>query len=193
MKIVPIVEGHGDCEAVPVLLRRLVVAAGHHAEIVRPIRIPKSKLLKEAELRRAIQMAAKHAGAGDAILVLLDADADCPATLGPQLRAWARDERKDRRITVVLAQREFEAWFLAATTSLIDARKLPEGTTPPASPESISDAKGWLSSAMGRRYSETIDQPAFAAICDLAAAATCASFAKLQRAVLTMLRDTSEA
>lgn len=187
MKIVPIVEGHGEVQAVPVLLRRLAAAAGAHVEVSRPIRQPKGRLVKEPELRRAVALAAKQSGADDGILVLLDADTDCPAQFGPQLLAWARAERGDRRIAVVLANREFEAWFLAATDSLVVAGKLPAGTAPPRNPEAIADPKGWLSTAMGRRYSETIDQPAFAACFDLAAARSCLSFAKLTRSVAALL------
>jgi hypothetical protein len=181
MKIVPIVEGHGEVEAVPVLLRRLAAEAGTFVDVGRPIRHPKGKLVKEAELRRAVAFAAKQTRVGDGILVLIDADADCPAEFGPRLRNWAMAERGDRRIAVVLASREFEAWFLAATRSLVANGKLPDGIAAPAEPEKVGDPKGWLSTAMGRRYSETIDQPAFAAKFDLSAARRCASFDKLVR------------
>jgi len=45
------------------------------------------------------------------------------------------------------------------------------------------DPKGWLLSAMGRRYSETIDRPGFAASFDVLAARNCESFDKLVRDV----------
>lgn len=152
MRIVPIVEGQGEVEAVPVLLRRFAAALGVNVDVARPIRQP-----------------------------------DCAATLGPQLLAWSRAERADRRIAVVLAQREFEAWFLASTTSLIERGKLLATVEAPADPESVADPKNRLSEAMGRRYGETIDQPALAAIFDLVAARRCASFDKLARDVEAML------
>ena len=139
MRIVPIVEGHGEVSAVPVLLRRLAAATGANVEVSRPIRQPKGRLVKESELRRAVALAAKQTGTDDGILVLLDADSDCPAQFGPQLLAWARAERGDRRIAVVLANREFEAWFLAAADSLVVAGKLPAGTAPPNTPETFAD------------------------------------------------------
>lgn len=187
MKIVPIVEGHGECEAVPVLLRRIAAAAQHQVEIARPIRQPKGRLLKEPDLRRAIGLASFQTQPGDGILVLLDADDDCPAEQAPRLLQWARTERADRRIAVVFAQREFEAWFLAASRSLVAAGKLPAGTSAPPDAQAIADAKGWLSQAMGRRYSPTLDQPAFAAIFDLGTARACSSFDKLVREVAAML------
>jgi hypothetical protein len=188
MKIVPIVEGHGEVEAVPVLLRRLAEANDTFVEVARPIRQPKGRLVKEAELRRAVALAAKQTGAGDGILVLLDADADCPAEFGPRLLAWARAERADRRIAVVFAHREFEAWFLAATSSLVAQGKLPVGVEAPAAPEAVADPKAWLSAAMGRPYSETIDQPAFTALFDARAARRCGSFDKLAREFEAMVR-----
>lgn len=81
----------------------------------------------------------------------------------------------------VLANREFEAWFLAATRSLVASGKLPVGVDEPREPESVADPKGWLSTAIGGRYSETIDQPSFAAMFDLAEARCCGSFDKLVR------------
>lgn len=180
-RIVPIVEGHGEVEAVPVLLRRLAADLGTWLDVARPIRIPKGKLVKEGELRRAVQLAGRLSAPGDAILVLLDADEDFPAQLASELRVWASSERGDRRISVVFAKREFEAWFLAAAESLVARKRLATGVTPPADPEAVSDAKGWLSRAMGRHYSETLDQPALAAEFDLVAAGRCPSFAKLRR------------
>jgi hypothetical protein len=187
MKIQPIVEGHGDAAAVPVLLRRLLERRGSYAEVKRPLRVPKSQLVREPDLRRVVQLAAKYTGPGDAILLLADADDDCPATLGPRLLEWARAERPDRRIGVVLATREFEAWYLAAIPSLVRSGKLPATTETPATPETIRDAKGWLSRQMQRRYSETVDQPAFAAQFDLEAALGCRSFDKLRREVDALL------
>ena len=43
MKVVPIVEGQGDVEAVPVLLRRLVAEAGVPAAVGRAIRVPRGR------------------------------------------------------------------------------------------------------------------------------------------------------
>ena len=99
------------------------------------------------------------------------------------------DMAKANRIAVVLAHREFEAWFLAATSSLVAQGKLPVGVEAPAAPEAVADPKAWLSAAMGRRYSETIDQPAFTALFDARAARRCGSFDKLVREFEAMVRS----
>ena len=106
----------------------------------------------------------------------------------PKLLAWAVSERSDRGIAVVLATREFEAWFLAAAESLAAAGKLAAGTVAPPDPESVNDPKGWLGQRMGSRYSEPRHQPALAAMFDLVAARSAPSFAKLEREVDRLLR-----
>jgi len=187
MKIAAIVEGHGDEPALRILLRRLAERKGAVVELLRPIRQSRGRLVKRAEFVRAIDLAAKQTRQGDGILVLLDADEDCPAELAPRMLAWARQARADRQIAVVLAKREFEAWFLGAAESIAGTRGLARGTKSPLDPEAIRGAKGWLSERMGRRYSETIDQPAFAATFDLDAARRCDSFDKLVRDVERLL------
>jgi hypothetical protein len=190
MRIQSIVEGHGEMSAVPVLLRRLTISARQPVEVLRPIRRPRSTLVKQDGLQRAIELAAKYVSRNDAILVIFDADGDCPAELAPRLLAWARAARPDRRTAVVMANNEFEAWFLAAAESLAVAGKLAHGTSSHPDPESVRDAKGWLSAHMSRRYSETIDQPAFAAGFDLASGRSTPSFLKLEREVEWLLRAT---
>ena len=99
--------------------------------------------------------------------------------------------RSDRRIRVVLAQREYEAWFLAAADSIAGHRELAGDTTAPADPESVRDAKGWLTSRMppGRAYRETRDQPALTMMFDLDQAKRGAqSFDKLWRTVVDLMR-----
>ena len=51
-RVACVVEGHGERDAVPVLLRRIAqrVAADAELQIARPIRVPRSKLLKAGEL-----------------------------------------------------------------------------------------------------------------------------------------------
>jgi hypothetical protein len=84
--IIPIVEGHGEVQAVPVLLRRMAEALGvYNATVAKPIRCPRQKLVKGGELERVIELAArKVAGAGQ-IIILVDSESDCPSRL---LKKW---------------------------------------------------------------------------------------------------------
>jgi len=190
-RIVSIVEGHGDRLAINGLLRRIAARKSPDLtlDLPKPIRVPKSRLLKSGELERAVELAARQSGEAGTILILLDADDDCPAQKGPELLARAVRARPDRKVRVVLAKREFEAWFLAAARSISGKRGLVPDLVPPAAPEEIADAKGWLShnSVAGRTYHQTIDQPALVEIFDLDEARAADSFDKLWRDVINLL------
>lgn len=185
-----IVEGHGEVEAAPLLVRRLLEASGtFNPDIRRPLRLPKGKMLKEGELERAVDLMARKTAPHGALLVLLDADADCPRTLGPCLLQRAERARGDRPIRVVVAKHEFETWFLAAAESLRGQRRLPTDLLPPPDPEAIQNPKGWLGDRMPRGYSETLDQPAFASVFDLQAAKVLPSFDKLVRDLVWLVHE----
>lgn len=182
--VVSIVEGDGDVAAVPVLLRRVAAWLSPHlpAAISRPIRVRRDRFLnREEEFRRHLLLAAAKCGDEGWILVLLDADDDCPAELGPRVLERAREVVPHRAVSVVLAKREYEAWFLAAVDSLHGQRGLAFARPLELDPESQRDAKGWLGARMaGGRYRETTDQPAFSALMDLGMAREASrSFRKL--------------
>lgn len=190
-----IVEGHGEVSSVPILIRR--IAALHQpsmlVEAPRPLRAPADRLRRHGELERYVELAARSVGPSGGVLVLLDADddADCPARLGPELLARCVAQRGDMPISVVLAKREFEAWFLAAAASIAGRRGLSSDLIGPARPEEVRGAKEWLRRHMGpgATYAPTQDQPALAAIFDFSmAAATSPSFARFHREVLRLLQ-----
>jgi len=186
IKIGLVVEGHGDVEAAPILFRRI----GHDIDptvpldVQQPIRRPRSSLVRTAagELERAVELAALKARPRGGVFVLLDSDDDCPATLAPPLLARAEPAGMGLPVFVILPQREFEGWFLAAAESIRGKRGLPADLAPPHNPEEIRGAKDWLRERMrGHVYSETIDQPALAAIFDLNQARGAKSFDKCYR------------
>lgn len=190
-----IVEGEGDVEALPVLLRRMVplFKPGQRFEILRPIRVNKSKLLRAGELERTVELAARKLESEGAILILVDADDDCPAEIGPELLLRARSARSDIPIRMVMAKREFEAWFLAAAASLRGERDLGSDLVAPETPEEIRGAKEWLSERMhDKRYSPTLDQPALAARMDLDQARNASSFDYLWRKVDELVETAAE-
>lgn len=189
-----IVEGHGDVKAVPILLRRIAAEMdpGIQLKISPPLRVPRDKLIKSGEIERSVDLAARKAQAQGGVVVLVDSEDDCPAQLGPQLLQRARQARSDVPVAVVLAKHEFEAWFLGAAESLRGKRGLVNDLAPPANPEAIRDAKGWLSDRMasGGKYRETLDQPALTADFDFSKCRTAArSFDKCQREVTKLLNE----
>lgn len=190
MRLACLVEGHGEVEAVPVVLRRLAASWQAALEVDKPLRFPKQRLLgRQGELERAVQLAALRAGPGGAILILLDADDDCPAIRAPELAERAQLSSR-LPIGVVLAKREFEAWFLAAADSLSGYRGLPHGLTPPEDPETIRGAKEWLDHRMRPHgYAPAIDQAALASRFDMALARQRSpSFDKFCREVERLVR-----
>jgi len=191
VKIAAIVEGYGECEAVPILIRRIAldIAPNFVPKVLSPFRVPASRLSKEEELERTVVLAANKLQARGGIVIIIDCDDGCPAQDGPALLKRAVAVRNDIPISVIFAKREFEAWFLAAADSLRGRRGLPNNLKPPEYPESIRGAKEWLSRQMpsGGSYKETTDQPALTALFDMSAARTADSFDKCYRDVRQML------
>ncbi|MDQ3621561.1 MAG: hypothetical protein M3463_03605 [Verrucomicrobiota bacterium] len=97
------------------------------------------------------------------------------------MSARAAAVHDDVPIVLALAHREYETWFLAAARSLRSKGSLPADLDPPAAPESIRDAKGWLSARMPAAYNEPNDQPAFTREFSFDEAAAVPSFAPLRR------------
>lgn len=197
--IVSIVEGHGEVRAVPELIRRLAHGQGRYdLHVPPPVRCPRSKIIRsstsvdEHELGRAIELAAMKIPSREdgAILVLLDADASCPRSVGENIQLLARRVRGDVRCGVVLAKWEYEAWLIAAIESLRGKHGILPDAAQPNCPEEIQDAKGYLTDRMipGMKYSETVDQVALTAIFDLVQAETCRSFRKLRTEIDKLLR-----
>lgn len=185
MIIHPIVEGQGEEEAVPLLLRRLRDAAQiWDLEVGRPIRQRRGQLVKKDTLQRAVRLATVREDCAG-ILVLFDADDDCPAELAPTLEAWAREAADGKPCTVVMANREYEAWFLSGVEALRGVcRIVPEAESHP-DPESVRGAKEEIEKRMpsGASYSPPVDQAKLTAHLDLERAyRSCRSFRKLVNA-----------
>lgn len=169
--VATIVEGDGEVAAVPILLRR--INEWSTPEILLqappPIRVRRDRFLnREEEFRRHLLLAAAKCGEDGWILVLLDADDDCPAELGELIQKRAQECVPHRRISVVLANREYEAWFIAAAESLNGSRRFSFNPKEHTDAEKPRNAKGWVAEHMtGGTYRETTDQPAFSALMDL--------------------------
>jgi len=142
MIIQPIVEGQGDEAAVPLLLRWLRdEAQAWGLEVGRPHRRRRKLLVKKDSLQSALRVAALRENCA-AILVLFDADDDCPKELAPTLEEWAREAAGGKPCAVVMANREYEAWFLASIEALRGWGAILPDATSHHEPEVPRDAKG---------------------------------------------------
>jgi hypothetical protein len=180
--VASIVEGNGEVAAVPVLLRRLAAWLTPQTAVQPspPIRVRRDRFLhREEDFRKYVLLASAKAGKVGWILIILDADDDCPAALAPRIAEQAKTLVGHTRVSVVLPAREFEAWFIASGRSL-DGKRGFNLDAVPADPEIYRDAKGWLHARMKDGYRQVTDQPAFSAGMDLEQArANSRSFRKL--------------
>lgn len=185
-KLVPIVEGDGETTAVPVLLRKIL----HQAERY-DIQIAHAKnangrgnLTKEGGLERFIRYAWKERDCG-AILVLMDADKDCPLTLARDFSGRVEAMGVLFPVMIVLTKRMYEAWFIASISSIAGHLDLPAGLQPPSDAEAVVNPKRWIEQHFpaGRAYKETQDQEAMTRLLDLSQARSTRSFRRLHHAV----------
>ena len=169
-RIALVVEGQGDVEAAPVLCHRILrdlIGTSDWFFNRQPVRRPRSTLVDERSpsprrtahpsgLEKALAIA--HASAADAILLLCDADDDCPATFGPSCPTLFR--RGDRTVPVrsVMACREFESWFLWTPSGNRKAHSNPE-RHPRGAKEALRNRDG--------AYSPRVDQVELARSLDL--------------------------
>jgi len=186
VKIYPIVEGHGEVQAVPVLLRRLLSQAQcHRVDVGRPILRTQAQFRSQEEIQKAVRLALLQPDCA-AVVILFDGEDDCPKDAAEKVRAWARGAAGQIPCDVVIAYREYETWFLAAVESLRGKCGISDVAAAPDNPESRRDAKGALEEFMPERraYSETLDQPAMSAVFDMGRAhRRSRSFRKLVKAV----------
>jgi uncharacterized protein DUF4276 len=121
-RLVCVVEGKGDVEALPNLCSRVRDYLGATDWFVdpQPVRQPRGSLVDEARpspnrpcrtdgAGRAVQLALSRPA--DGILLTCDADDDCPAVWGPSAKEVVTRRAQGDAVMVV---REYEAWLLHA-------------------------------------------------------------------------------
>ena len=161
--IQPIVEGDGEVEAVPVLLRRLAGEFGvAHVPLGRPIRKSRGQLIKREEMEKTIELARRQPGCR-AMLILFDADDSCTKTESAPLQAQATSLARQLPCPLIIANKEYESWFLASLEELSSSGSL----SYPNNPDQKRGAKEELERQLGIYYNERADQPKFTAIINL--------------------------
>jgi hypothetical protein len=172
--IVPVVEGFGEERAVPILVRRWL----HYRRFDRWFDVPdfavnakgcgRLKTTFDPERHLGIEHYVRAAlrARADAVLVVLDADDEClhrgPGQgLGPELLARARATAGEVPVSVVVANRTYEAWLLAGRTALfrceIVRRDAPLREI--SDPEAHAGSKGVITEFIDDVYSPPLHQP----------------------------------
>jgi len=190
--IQPIVEGQGEVQAIRILLEHLLTALSIYAlGINRPLRHPRPQMVREQDLKRLLQVARSNPQ-NQAILIMFDSDDDCARSIVPKMAQWAKEEIADLPCAIVLARREYEAWFLASIESLRGKCRIRDNATYPGNPEAKRGAKEQLCKFMPRNrpYDETADQPSLTAAFDLGMAyKRASSFRKLVKELCHILKE----
>ena len=178
--IAPIVEGHMEQGCIERLLQRIwqeLLLSPERLQVTKPIRGNRDSLIHTngAALTGKVEEAwitirgatRKDPQAREFLLLLLDAESDCPMELAPRLLETARRARSDADIGCVLAKRMLENWIVAGAATLGGVQNLPAELQPPDNPEDRSGAK-WLNDQIrsknrARKYDKAIDARKFVA------------------------------
>ena len=190
-RIVPIVEGHGEIEAAPLLIRRVLQERFNEYgfQVSRVKRLKRHRI--QSDLPKMLHLAALDAIDG-AIIVLVDADRCCAQELAAEMSQIAEEQNLYCPVAIVCPNAEFEAWFIASIDTMrgepIGRREaiVESSANCPANVEDIRDAKGWLSEHMlgNMVYKPTQDQAPLAAMIDIELASNRSrSFKRLCHAV----------
>ena len=193
LRVAVIVEGHGEVDAAPILIRRIwteLLGSDDPIDILTPNRDSQGKLLGEDGLKKKVlechkRLAQRKDGYHGLILILIDTEKrGCPKDQAPQLLAWAKEARSDADIACVMPNPMLETWFAASASSLAGYNGLPNPLPTPENPEGKRLGKAWLKRLFvnPRKYSETVDAPKLAARVNLTdCRKNSASFDKLRR------------
>lgn len=175
-RLVPIVEGKGEIEATPLLIRKVL----HEHLMAYDIDVRKAisangrgQLTREDGVERFVKLAIRHE-ACDGVLILLDSDSDCAVNLARGLADRIRSMNFSIPTSIAVACREYEAWFLASLDTLcgrlIGGRPgIPAGTVFEGDVDAARNPKGWLERHFpeGRAYKETQDMASLTERLDL--------------------------
>ena len=192
--LIVIVEGDGEVEAAPLLLRRILHEHFDRADFTQF----KSKnahgrenLLKPGGLEKYLNYA--RIDGCDGLVVLLDSEVEhknCPPGLARSLSQRAKNLGLPFPVVIVCAAAMYEAWFLASIHTLADNFDLPPDTVFDGDVEQVNNPKNWLTNYMTRTsiYKETTHQVSMTAAIDmLAVQKNSRSFRRMLHAVEELL------
>jgi hypothetical protein len=177
--IVPVVEGQTEQGCVERLLHKVwhnLLCRPERLQVVEPFRGQRDGLvhasgvvLTDAVRKAFVKLKAKAKKDADArllVLILLDAEGDCPAQLAPRLLDVGRKALPEGTpVSCVLAKRMLENWIVAGASTLAGVNDLPD---PLPARDQFEERSGaaWLEAQLrsknkSRKYKKTVDAEAF--------------------------------
>ena len=172
-RLVLFVEGDGETDAVPALVKRLLAQKGDWSDVLlddKPFRVGSvDKLVKDDfhNWKRYLGASLKRSNVGGVLLILdgdiakLGGKAFCAADAARSLARAATGVGAGQTfsVAVVFARQEYETWLIAGIASLA-GKHLPDGRrihsnakAPPGDLEAgPRDAKGWLRTIVDGGY-----------------------------------------
>src|SRR6266545_946524 len=198
--ILPIVEGQTEQKFLERLLHRVwreLLCRPERLQIVEPFRghrdalvHPNGQVLGDSLQKALLKLKArtrKEPEAQSLLLILLDAEGDCPATLAPRLLALSKKTLPaDTSVACVLARRMLENWIVGGASTLARVNGLP---SPLPARDYFEERSGaaWLEGQLrsqnkARKYKKTADAEPFVRTMNLQECrGSCPSFDKLCR------------
>ncbi len=171
--IVPLVEGDGDADALPELMARILREKYNRYDVV--VLQGKTKVVKANGRRNLEKKLDKFLGHAQnkpecrAILVLVDADSECPVTLAQQLSLRCVEIGTKSPVQIVCAHRSYESWFLASLNTIKGRHGISNSAVLLDDPDAVRNPKQWLGDQMpsGQAYKETVHQASLSRVIDL--------------------------
>lgn len=114
-----VVEGAGELEALPLLLRRWLRERGDFRDVLgSPVACHgRSKALQPGGIEEKVAIAVARPGCR-AVLVVLDGEGDPVCQSGPELLMRSRAASGGKPVVVALAEHQYEAWLMASAETL---------------------------------------------------------------------------
>lgn len=114
-----VVEGRGEVQAVPLLLRRRLEERREYRDLIgRPVPCNgRGNALKPNGIEGKVAVAAVRPGCR-CVLVLLDGEGDPVCKLGPELLNRSQEPAAGKEVIVCLADAKYEDWLVASAESL---------------------------------------------------------------------------
>ncbi len=192
-----ILEGPGDKEAVPTIIREILYQNDVYDLVVQPHPIINQnipKLWRPGELERFASYGLRREA--DSLLIILDADESCPKDVALDFGKRLKALDVAKKVGIAILRSEFEVFFLFSLLSIANRYtdygwKLEEWN-PDQDFETVVGAKGLLTRLMkrGRSYKETRDQAKFCSALDFdILREQSRSFRHLESMLIWLVRD----